>query len=453
MSPSSAQGAGPPGGRLLWLDPIGGLAGDMLCAALLDAGADEGLLRAELGKLELDGYQLVVSSVLRGVFAARRFDVRPDPGPGLPADAHGHAHAHEHAHAHAHEHEHEHEHGHAHEHGPHPEPWPGQPDRRWSSIRARIAGSGLSAGARNRALAIFSRLAEAEAAVHGCSLDQVAFHEVGAVDSIVDIVSVAIMLDQLGVDQILCGPLPVSAGTVYGAHGVMPLPAPATALLLRGWPIQPGRPGVEQVTPTGAAVLAALGRPAPMPAMTILAVGTGAGGRDPADHPNILRVLLGAPHPAAESSPAQVEVLAAQMDDLSGEHLPALIEALLEGGALDAWASPVLMKKGRTGLLVEALATAAHADEVAQRLLRHGSTFGVRRHTAQRQVLLRQHRTVETPWGPVSIKLGLRGSELLHASPEHGDVARVARQAGVPEPQVHAAALAAWWNRTPEEAE
>lgn len=296
--------------------------------------------------------------------------------------------------------------------------------------------------ARARALAVFTRLAEAEARVHGMAVEDVAFHEVGAVDSIVDIVSAALLLEQLGVDRLVVSALPVAGGTIRTAHGVTPLPAPATLELLRGWPVVPGPPGREHVTPTGAAIAAALAEPGPMPAMRLLGVGHGAGTRDPADVPNVVRVVLG--EESAPSSPEEVVVLEAQMDDLPGEHLPALLEALLAAGALDAFAAQILMKKGRPGLLVQALATPSGSAAVELALLRHGSTFGVRRHTARRRVLDRRHVPVTTPWGEVRIKLGILDGELLRAAPEHEDVAALARAAGVPVPRVYAAAVRAF---------
>jgi len=221
-------------------------------------------------------------------------------------------------------------------------------------------------------------------------------------------------------------------------------------MLLRGWPVRPGQPGVEYVTPTGAALVSALARPGPPPAMVLQAVGTGAGHRDPPDRPNVLRVLLG--HAAADApsrttalptAPKQVECLAAQMDDLPGEHLPALLSALLDAGAVDAWATPVLMKKGRPGLLVEALAAPGQAAAVTVAMLRHGSTFGVRSWRAQRRVLDRWHRTVQTSLGPIRVKLGALEGEVLKATFEHEDLALLARRSGRSLAQVQAAAQAA----------
>ncbi|NOY25218.1 MAG: LarC family nickel insertion protein, partial [Oligoflexia bacterium] len=237
-------------GRVLWLDPVGGLAGDMFCAALLDAGADLDLLRAQLAPLDLSGWSLDVQQVHRGVFAATHFDVRLDHS--VDGEAHTHGHSHEHSHEHSHQH--------AAPVGPRPEPGHGQPDRSWSTIRRLLQGADLPSRARTRALAVFSALAQAESRVHGVPPDDVVFHEVGALDSLIDIVGTCLLLEQLDVAELWCASLPLASGRTTGAHGTIPLPAPATAVLLQGWPIHPGQPDQEQVTPTGAALVAALAR-------------------------------------------------------------------------------------------------------------------------------------------------------------------------------------------------
>jgi pyridinium-3,5-bisthiocarboxylic acid mononucleotide nickel chelatase len=440
-----------PAGRILWVDPVGGAAGDMLCAALLDAGGDIDRLREDLLALPVRGYRLERRDAMRGVFRASWFGVHADPtsldqapprfrrGPvatGLApvaAAAAAAAHAHDHGHNHGHSHSHDHDHA---------DEWAGQPDRSWATIRLMIEGADLPERAQQRALRAFARLADAEARVHGTSVDDVIFHEVGAVDSIVDVVGCCLLLEQLDVDRIVCGPLPIASGMIQTAHGPTPLPAPATAALLVGWPTRVGRPGREELTPTGAALLTALAEPGEPPPMVVRRIGCGAGTRNPPDHPNVLRVVLG--DSIAPSSPTEVVVLAAQMDDFSGEHLPPLMEAVLAAGALDVWATPVLMKKGRSGLLVEALCDPGLVGAVEGALMMHGSTFGVRRTSASRTVLERRHQVVTTPYGPVRIKLGSQAGEILHAAPEFQDVLDAARRNGVPVPQVHDVAIAAW---------
>ena len=432
--------------RVLYIDAFAGIAGDMLTAALIDLGAPLDQIRDGLLALPLRGYALEAVATTRGPFAATRFIVSPveapasalrPAAPALPEQDDGHSHSH--GHGHSHSHAHRHDHGHAHI---QLDPWPDQPHRDWREIREMIAQSALPGRVRQRALATFSRLAAAEARVHGVPVEEVAFHEVGAVDSIVDIVGACLAMELLQIDRLVSGPLPMGSGMIHTAHGATPLPAPATLQVLVGFPVVPGPPGREHVTPTGAALVAALAEPGPMPAMTVLGVGHGAGTRDPADLPNVVRVVLGAERVA--DSPTRVVVIEAQMDDLSGEHLPPLLEALLEAGALDAYATHTLMKKGRPGLLVSALATPPLADAVTRALLRHGSTFGARRYSTERQVLDRAHVAVETPWGSVRVKTGRLDGALVHASPEHEDVAALARSAGVPVPVVHAAALRAY---------
>jgi uncharacterized protein (TIGR00299 family) protein len=381
--------------RTLHLEPVGGIAGDMLCAALIDLGAELAPIQEALAALPVDGLSVSTEAVTRGPFAALQFHVQ------APSEHH--------------------------------------PHRTWKTIRNMLNSAVLPDRARERALGVFGKLAQAEATVHGTDIDDVHFHEVGAWDSIADIVGACLALDALDIEVIVSTPPPVSTGQIHSAHGVMALPAPATMKLLEGWPIRTGPEGRECTTPTGAAFLSALATPGALPSMHVIATGVGAGTRNPDDLPNVLRATLG-----EQSATDSIEVLEAQMDDLTGEHLPPLIEALLTAGALDAYATQILMKKGRSGLLVTALAMESTAEDVAHTMLRHGSTFGVRRHTSTRFILDRWHETVETSWGTVRIKIGALGTEILHAAPEFEDVLHIAQSNGQPVPVVHAAALTAW---------
>ena len=385
----------------LFVDPVGGIAGDMVCAALIDVGADLSMIEAGLASLPVDGLRVSTAKVQRGVFAATHFLVECTEEQ--------------------------------------------QHHRTWSSIRTMLENSSLPEQVRTRSIAVFERLAIAEAAVHGTDVADVHFHEVGAWDSIADIVGACLALESLQVNSIVANPPPLATGTIQTAHGSMPLPAPATLKLLEGWPVRTGPHGRECTTPTGAALLAALAQPGPMPTMQIVNTGVGAGTRDPKDTPNIIRVVLGK-ESTVRSSLQSVEVLEAQMDDLPGEHLPPLINALLDAGAVDAFASPILMKKGRSGLLVTALTGKDTVDAVTDAMIRHGSTFGVRRYSAERTVLDRWHETVETPHGTVRVKIGALHGEVLHAAPEFEDVQARADQSGQPAPTIHAAALHAWFN-------
>lgn len=411
--------------RTLFVDAFAGLAGDMFVAALVDAGAPLPAILDGLRGLGVDGWSARTETALRGPFAATRFVVElAGAVQFFAADGHDHGHDHDHGHAHAHAH--------------------AGSSRAWRDIRTMLTASTLPAGARDRALRTFSRLAEAEGRVHGIAAEDVGFHEVGAVDSIVDIVGACLALDLLGVERIVVGPLPIGSGHTRGDHGWIPLPAPATIELLRGFPVYAfAHPG-ETITPTGAALLAALAEPGPMPSMRVEAIGYGAGTRDPATHPNVLRVLLGAGDAGAVG---EVVELRAQVDGVTGEGIPGLIQALLDAGAVDAWVTPILMKKGRPGYAIAAIAPVEARVVVGDTLLRRGGTLGYRWTTQRREVLARRHESVETRYGPIRIKLGERAGETLHAAPEFEDCRAAADAAGVPFAEVQAAALAAW--RTP----
>ncbi len=386
--------------RIAYIEPIGGIAGDMVLAALVELGADLDAINGSLRDLGVPGINVSASSVMRGPFSATHIEV--------------HASADEQTH------------------------------RQWLDIRKLLAESTLSERSKAQSLKVFERIAEAEAAVHGIPVDDVHFHEVGAWDSIADIVGVVIALEQLEIDRIVASAPPLSSGTIRSAHGVMPLPAPATLRLLEGWPVRPGPENMESTTPTGAGILSALTENGPLPAMRVLRSGYGAGTRDRGELPNVVRVTIG--EPSISPSVDAVLVIEAQMDDLAGEHLPPLIDALLSSGALDAYATPVLMKKGRPGLLVSALAYADKEAAVSEAMLRHGSTFGVRVYAAHRRTLERWHDTVETPWGAARVKVGALDGEILHAAPEYEDVLSLAKASGQPAPVIHAAASHGWRN-------
>ena len=418
--------------RVLCLDAVGGAAGDMVLAALLDAGVDPAEVERVLTGLGLDGWTMRVHRAMRGSVSATRVCFEPvqlgAPPPGPASDA-GHSHSHSHSHSHTDD--------------PGLEPeFPGQPERSWAVIRRLLEQASLPATARDRAIAIFQRLAEAEGRVHDTPTEDVHFHEVGGVDAILDIVGCAVAIDLLGVDDIVCGPLPVGRGWTRCAHGRIPLPAPATLFLMEGWPTEAGVDGIEQVTPTGAAIWTTVGRSAPLPSMTVEQVGYGAGARELSDRPNVVRACVATVH-TSSSSPG-VEVTVAQIDDMSPEHLAPLFDALFAAGALDATATPVHMKKQRVGLRIEALSRVEHADAVAEAFLRHSTTFGVRQWTTRRTELERWHEPVETPWGAVRVKVGARRGEIFQAAPEYEDVARVARASGTSTLRVHAAAVTAW---------
>ncbi len=413
---------------VVWIDGQVAMAGDMLLGALIDAGADFDRVRTGLLALAIDGWTLTREEVRRGAFRAVRVvvhvrgevaDLRFTPiGPG-------HDHAHDHAH----------EHGHAHDHGA------GNVHRAWKDVRALIVNAPLADRVKTRVLAAYGRLAEAEAKLHGMPVDDVELHEVGAVDAIIDIVGVCLALEDLGADTIVATPLPMALGSVNAAHGRIPLPAPATLEALRGWPVFPGNVPGEWVTPTGAALIAALATPGGPPAMTIRAVGHGAGTRDPSAFANLVRVVVG---DVAVSEAGDVVELACNLDDMPGQHVAAAMEHLLADGALDVWAVPATMKKGRPAVVLQALAKPSDAERLSDVMLRHTTTLGVRRWTHTRSVLDRWHETVETVYGPIRVKVGGRAGVAWHVHPEWDDVAAAAARADVPVAAVHAAALAAW---------
>lgn len=359
-----------------YFDCFAGAGGDMVVASLLDAGCDPAALRAQLAKLRVPGFEIQLERASRGGIAGTRFVVALTEG--------GHAH------------------------------------RGLADILALLDGGGLAPRATDRAKRVFARLAGAEAKVHGIDVAKVHFHEVGAVDSIVDIVGACVALELLDVDRVLCSPIPVGSGTLQCDHGTLPIPAPATAELLAGAAISALPLSGEATTPTAAAIFTTLAESfGPLPAMRVSAVGCGAGTRDDGPVPNILRVFLG--DQDAEGSTDTVVELSANLDDCTGEVLGATIENLLAAGALDAWAAPVVMKKSRPGWSLSALAAPCDADALEAMILRETTTFGVRRADRSRTKLLREHQTVETPYGPIRIKLGRRGGQVVTATPEFED--------------------------------
>jgi uncharacterized protein (TIGR00299 family) protein len=368
----------------------------MLLGALLDAGADHDVARGGLAGLGVDGLALEVGRSARHGISAARAVVRGAPG---------------------------------------------QPHRDWGSIRAQIEGAGLPERAGARAQEAFRRLAHAEGAVHGIAPERVHFHEVGAVDAIGEVCGVALALESLGVDRVVCSPLPVARGLVDAAHGRLPLPAPATLELLRGAPIHGVEGEGELVTPTGAALVAALAEGfGPPPAMTLAATGYGAGARDGAERPNVVRVLVGE---AAAGNRRPVSLIEANLDDLLPELAPDAAAACFAAGALDVWTTPAQMKHGRPGFTLSALARPGDEPAVAGAILRETSTLGVRIARLERLELERESRTVQVGGEPVRVKVGRLDGRVVNVAPEHADCERVARAAGAPVKVVWAQALAA----------
>lgn len=399
--------------RALYFDAFAGVSGDMTVGALLALGLDLEQLRAQLAALPLHGYALRAERRLVNAITAVKFDVDVDAGP-----RHGHRHGQEPGH----------EHGHSH--------------RSFADIRAMIAASGLAPRVRDTALAIFTRLAEAEGRVHGVAAEAVTFHEVGAVDSIVDIVGTAVGLAALGVERVYVSPLPLGSGLVRSQHGVIPAPGPATVELLRGFPVRVGDGTSELITPTGAAIVATLARPdEPVPPLQVEAVGYGAGTRVLTDRPNVLRLLLA--RVAAPAAGDEVIEIAATIDDANPELYAYALEAVFAAGARDAWLVPAQMKKQRPGVVLHALADPGARDAVAAAILRETTAIGLRFHAVQRVVLPREVRRVDTPYGPVRVKIATAPDGTRNVAPEYDDCRRLAAERGVALKLVYQAALAA----------
>jgi pyridinium-3,5-bisthiocarboxylic acid mononucleotide nickel chelatase len=487
------------------LDCASGIAGDMFLGACLDLGMPLEVVAEAVASLGLAGVGVESRKATRGGFAGTRFrvllDGRPlegpdpeeagagevagEPGPGHgAAGGHGHAGLDEHVHEHGHRHEHgrqnaqEHAHRHAHEHaqrevrrhdedvgggqgragGGHGHRHGGDPagahdprgQRDLAQIRTLLARSGLRPPVRERALRLFSRLGEAEAKAHGMPLERVHFHEVGAVDSIVDLVGAAAAVEHLAPERLTCGMVNLGSGRVRTDHGELPVPTPATAELLQGVPVYGGRGGDgELTTPTGAVLLAELVDAfVELPPLVLETTGYGLGRRQLPMQPNALRLLRGQPlgppgQPGSAAAVPEVAVVECEVDDLAGEGFGYLMERLLAAGALDVYFTPLVMKKSRPGTLVTMLCRRPQLEELAGILLLESGSLGCRYHLAARFEAERDSVDVETAFGKVRIKRGRLGGRMVAAAPEYEDCRRLALAAGVPWREVHRAALAA----------
>jgi pyridinium-3,5-bisthiocarboxylic acid mononucleotide nickel chelatase len=408
-------------GLHLHLDCASGIAGDMTLAALIDAGVPVEVIGDALDAVGAGRDRLSVRRVVKHGIAAVDVQVRVD-GEGIVA---AHAHGHEHGHGHEHEHEHEHEHVH------------------YSDIKARLVAAPLEDETRRRALDMFERVARAEARIHGKTVDDVAFHEVGAIDSVVDIVGTAAALAWLAPVSVSCVEVAMGHGTIRCAHGVLPVPSPAAVEILRecGGVMADGGVARELCTPTGAAILAAaVTRWGPAPSGTPVAIGWGAGDAELADRANAVRAVVMRPAATAD----QMFRIEANIDDMSPELCAHAADAVLAAGAVDAWWSSIGMKKGRPALLFSALAAGDRRDAVIGAILRETTTIGVRFDAVERRVLAREQVEVPTPYGPIRIKLARDGGAVVNAAPEHDDCAAAARRTGAPLKAVYAAALAAY---------
>jgi hypothetical protein len=390
--------------KTLYFDCFSGASGDMIVGALIDAGAPFAVLQEKLAGLNVAGFSLSAEKVNKKGIMATKFDVHV-----------------EHTHHH--------------------------PHRHLSDILDILASAQLPEAVRINSEKTFRAIAECEAAIHGTSVEEVHFHEVGAVDSIIDVIGAHLAMELLGVERVVCSPLHVGSGVVRMAHGVLPVPAPATAMLLQGVPCYGGDVDGELVTPTGAAIIrqraAVFG---PMPAMRVQAIGYGSGTRDLPDRPNVLRVMLGDTEPAGAEDTANesepITVIEANIDDMNPEMFPPLIADLLAQGARDAFLTAILGKKGRPGHLLTVLCDEAKTAEIIPLLFSGSTTLGVRMRQEHRVCLEREWKEVQTPWGPVRIKIGRYKGKVTSMSPEFEDCRRVALESGVPVLNVYDAARA-----------
>ena len=418
--------------RIGYLECFAGISGDMLLGALVDAGVSTELLQQTAGALKI-GAELDTRSVDRSGIRSTKVDVKV-AGKLAEAMEHDHNHSHDHdGHGHAHDHSHEHDHSRPHSHG-----------RSWRQIRELIVHSDLREDAKALALRTFELLAQAEAKIHGMPVEEAHFHEVGSVDAIVDIVCGAVGLCSLNVDRWYASPINTGSGFIDCAHGRFPVPAPATAELLKGIPTYAAGPKKELTTPTGAALLRALGCSfGEAPGMVAEAIGYGAGTRNPERFPNVLRLTIGE-STVTDANQDRVTVLECAIDDATPQVLAYAMELALENGALDAMAAAVTMKKGRLGALLTVLAKPEDAAAIEALLFRETTTLGIRRRSEERVILDRSFVTVETAFGRIRVKVASRGGEQRNAMPEYEDCRRAAREHGAPLKLVIEAALAAF---------
>jgi uncharacterized protein (TIGR00299 family) protein len=395
--------------RMAYFDCFSGISGDMVLGALVDAGADLRAIESELRKLDLEGWTIAAEKVKRGQIFATHVKV---------ATSEGHHH------------------------------------RGLSIILERIGKARLAPRAEERACRIFTRLAESEAKVHNLPVEKVHFHEVGAVDSILDIVGTAVGFELLGIDEFACSPLDLGAGQVMTAHGLLPVPAPATADLLRGAPVYTSGIQKELVTPTGAAIAATLsGTYAKIPQMTLQTIGYGAGSADFPEKANVMRLLIGERESArnGKDSPdladAPITVIETNVDDMSPQIYGYFVERALAAGALDVFSTSVSMKKNRPGLLITVLCEPNNATQLTDLLFSETTTIGVRMHEARRRTLAREFLNVETTFGEVRMKISRLNGSVLTAAPEYDDCQRIAATQGIPLKEVLAAASYAFQKR------
>jgi len=435
---------------IAYFDCYNGISGDMTLGALVDAGLDVDDLRRGLAQLPLEGYELRARTVQRGSLHATLVSVVI----GDHEHEHEHDHGHDHDHDHGHDHDHDHDHEHEHEHEDEEEDDHSHEGGGLKEILDVLERADLPARAKARARAAFERIAAAEAEVHRRPVEHIHFHEVGSIDAIIDVTGAMLGIELLGIERVFASPLAVGQGKVKCSHGLLPVPAPATALLLRGVPIYSGGINFELTTPTGAAIITTLAeRFGPMPLLRTRAIGYGAGQREIEGHANCLRLFVGDEGAApAASAAADLPACAdrqvlyrieTEIDDMNPELFSALMERLFALGVLDAHWAAIQMKKNRPGVALEILTDLERRDAAAALLFRETSTFGLRILPVERYCLRRSFDTVETPYGPVRVKIGYWGEAILKVAPEYEACRALAAAADAPLARVYQAAAAA----------
>ena len=435
--------------RIAYLECFSGMSGDMFLGALIDAGVPATLFEETVAALNV-GARLEISRVNRSGISATKVDVYSHGEKDLPREVYWeqkerHAHEHPHGHEHSHQpiellehtggldlsrveappaHEHEHSAQEPHEHG-----------RGLKEIRKVITDAQIGEAAKKKAIAMFEALGAAEAKIHDSDIEKIHFHEVGAVDAMVDIVCAAVGSEALGVDEFICSPLNIGGGTVKCAHGTLPVPAPATLELLQRAPVYSSGVQAELVTPTGAAIVKVLAKQfSNFPAMTIQRNGYGAGTRDFPNHANVVRLTIGETQPEISATAGQenISVLEANIDDLNPQVFGYVIDRLLQEGALDVFGLPVQMKKNRPGMLLTVLCHPPDATKIEKLMFAETTTLGVRRREEQRRILNRNWTTVATRWGNIRMKVASMNGAITNYAPEYEDCRRIAMEQQVP---------------------
>jgi pyridinium-3,5-bisthiocarboxylic acid mononucleotide nickel chelatase len=406
--------------RVLYFDCFSGIAGDMVLGALLDAGLPFDDLKRALGSLAISGYEVTTERVLRAGVSATKFRVHEHSTGGANEHSTGEASQHHHNERH--------------------------PHRHLKSIYELIDRSGLSPAGRTRAKELFQRLGEAEAAIHQTSIEKVHLHEVGALDSIIDIVGAVFALEWVGADRIVCSPLNVGGGTVQSAHGLFPVPAPATLKLLGGAPVYSGPIQKELVTPTGALIATSYASSfGPIPEMVVEAVGYGAGDRDTPGTPNVLRVLVG--RAADRPHGDRVVVIECEIDDMNPQIFGVVMDRLYAAGALEVFYVAVQMKKNRPGTLLTVVAAPERKAALSEVIFKETTTIGLRHYEVDRECLRREIVSVDTPVGAIRFKLAWRDGRVVNAVPEFDDCARIAEASNLSVKEVQAIAIQAYGAR------